>query len=169
MYGRIHTIYSTYTVDWPVQRPSVLENQLPERGNSTKTRLNHKHVRVFLRDKCEISPLFHCSSRSASLFETSLRSVRIAIITRDQCIPRSHSRDQCIHLLYPEISPFETSEVQISAFLDGHREISVLCTELCKFSAFPSRSLSNQCVLLMTSSRSVRLRFMVDPLAPSGP
>ena len=46
MYGRIHTIYSTYTVDWPVQRPSVLENQLPERGNSTKTRLNHKHVRV---------------------------------------------------------------------------------------------------------------------------
>ena len=121
------------------------------------------------RDKCEISPLFHCSSRSASLFETSLRSVRIAIITRDQCIPRSHSRDQCIHLLYPEISPFETSEVQISAFLDGHREISVLCTELCKFSAFPSRSLSNQCVLLMTSSRSVRLRFMVDPLAPSGP
>ena len=26
--------------------PSVLENQLPERGNSTKTRLNHKHVRV---------------------------------------------------------------------------------------------------------------------------
>ena len=96
-----------------------------------------------LGDKCEISPLFHCSSRSASLFETSLRSVRIAIITRDQCIPRSHSRDQCIHLLYPEISPFETSEVQISAFVDGHREISVLCTELCKFSAFPSRSLSN--------------------------
>ena len=26
--------------------PSVLENQLPERGNSTKARLNRKHVRV---------------------------------------------------------------------------------------------------------------------------
>ena len=46
MYGDIHTIYCVYTVDWPVQRPSVLENQLPERGNSSKTRLNHKRVRV---------------------------------------------------------------------------------------------------------------------------
>ena len=26
--------------------PSVLENQLPEMGNSTKARLNRKHVRV---------------------------------------------------------------------------------------------------------------------------
>ena len=46
MYGRIHTIYSTYTVDWPVQRPSVLENQLPEKGKSANERLNRKHVRV---------------------------------------------------------------------------------------------------------------------------
>ena len=39
-------MHSAYTVNWPVQRPSVLENQLPERGNSSKTRLNHKRVRV---------------------------------------------------------------------------------------------------------------------------
>ena len=46
MYGKIHTLYSTYTVDWPVQRPSVLENQLPEKGKSANERLNRKHVRV---------------------------------------------------------------------------------------------------------------------------